>query len=117
LLAGILAVWRVTHLLHAEDGPGQAVVQLRRRAGDGFWGEVLDCFYCLSVWVALPVALLLGGSWRERILLTAALSGGAILAERLTAPPKEMPMAAYEEDEEVRDVLLRQQTNSVLQAW
>ena len=37
LALGILAVWRVTHLLHAEDGPWDVLYRLRRRLGDGFW--------------------------------------------------------------------------------
>jgi hypothetical protein len=39
-----LATWRVTHLLVAEDGPADVVVRLRRRAGFGWAGDVLDCF-------------------------------------------------------------------------
>ena len=59
-LLGTLAVWRITHLLQAEDGPWDVVVHLRRRAGTGFWGQLLDCFYCLSVWIAAPFAVYLG---------------------------------------------------------
>jgi hypothetical protein len=95
LIVAILAVWRVTHLLNAEDGPFDLVVELRRRAGDGFWGHLLDCFYCLSLWVALPVALLSGRHWRERLLLWPALSAGAILLKRLSDRP---PAAIYAED-------------------
>ena len=51
-VVGVLATWRVTHLLVAEDGPADVVVRLRRRAGDGWIGEAMDCFYCLSVWTA-----------------------------------------------------------------
>ena len=32
LIVGILGAWRVTHLLHAEDGPWDVVMGLRRRA-------------------------------------------------------------------------------------
>src|SRR2546430_11578163 len=53
----VLAVWRLTHLLVAEDGPFQAIAWLRRTAGHGFWGSLLDCFYCLSLWIAVPFAL------------------------------------------------------------
>ena len=81
----ILGVWRITHLLAAEDGPFDAVVRLRRAAGDGFWGSLLDCFYCLSLWVALPLAVAVGERWLERALLWPALSAGAILLERLTS--------------------------------
>jgi hypothetical protein len=108
LTLGILAVWRITHLLNAEDGPWDLLVRFRRLAGEGAWGSLLDCFYCLSVWVAAPFAYGLGNDWKERLLLWPALSGGAILAERLTAnrgrnaPP---PAAYYEESEENPDVL------------
>lgn len=56
LILGILGVWRITHLLHAEDGPWDLVVRLRRRAGTGFWASLLDCFYCLSLCMAAPLA-------------------------------------------------------------
>lgn len=82
---GVLAVWRVTHLLYAEDGPWDVIVRVRRLAGTGFWGRLLDCFYCLSLWMAAPLAVLLGSGWAERLLLWPALSAGAILLERATS--------------------------------
>jgi hypothetical protein len=85
LVVGVLVVWRITHLLFAEDGPWDMVIRLRRQAGTGFWGKLLDCFYCLSLWIAAPLALLLGGGSTERLLLWPALSAGAILLERLTS--------------------------------
>lgn len=84
LAAGAAAVWRVTHLLHAEDGPWDLLVRLRRLAGTGVWGKMLDCFYCLSLWLALPFAAALGATWMERLVLWPALSGAAILLERAT---------------------------------
>jgi hypothetical protein len=84
---GVLGVWRVTHLLHAEDGPGDVVVALRRAAGRGRWGAALDCFYCLSVWVAAPFACWLTDRWGERVLCWLALSGAACLLERPRATP------------------------------
>ena len=98
LVIGVLVVWRITHLLFAEDGPWDVIIRLRRRAGDGFWGKLLDCFYCLSLWIAAPLTLLLGNGWAERLLLWPALSAGAILVERLTAREK------HKED---TDVMLR----------
>ena len=92
-LLGILSVWRVTHLLQAEDGPWDAVVRLRRIAGAGFWGQLLDCFYCLSVWIAVPFAIFLGQKWDERFLLWLALSAGAILLERVTNRERGEPQA------------------------
>lgn len=82
LVLGILSVWRITHLLNAEDGPWKAFVRLRQLAGSGFLGDLLDCFYCLSLWVSLPVAFFLTSNWRERLMLWLALSGAAILLER-----------------------------------
>ena len=88
LIIGVLSVWRVTHLLVAEDGPGQILVKLRRRAGEGFFASLLDCFYCLSLWIAAPLAWLLGQGWKERGLLWLSLSAGAILLERATVLKK-----------------------------
>jgi len=116
LALGILAVWRITHLLHAEDGPWNVFVRFRALFGRGFWGALLDCFYCLSVWIAAPFAWWIGTDWKERLLLWPALSAGAILAERLTAgrdEPQPPPAAYYEEPEEKNDVLLRQQESGI----
>lgn len=117
LLIGVLAVWRITHLLAAEDGPGDIFVRLRRLAGGGFFGSLLDCFYCLSLWVAIPFAWVLGSVWVERGLLWFGLSGGAILLERATAtrtfatpPPAiwhEKPLTEDHHEEETEDVVLR----------
>ena len=81
-----LAVWRVTHLLHAEDGPFDVFARLHGRLGEGSFGKrLLDCSYCLSRWVAAPAAWLVGRDWPERLLLWLALSAAAILIERLHA--------------------------------
>ena len=95
-LIGCLGVWRVTHLLNAEDGPWDISAKLRRGAGPGFFGRLLDCFYCLSLWVAAPFAWFLGTEHGERFQLWLALSAGAILLERLTSRPK--MIAPFEEE-------------------
>lgn len=82
-ILGILAVWRVTHLLNAEDGPWDLSFHLRRLAGNGFFGGLLDCFYCLSLWTSAPLAYVIGNNWTERLLLWPALSAGAILLQRV----------------------------------
>ena len=107
LALGILAVWRITHLLNAEDGPWDVFVQLRRLAGKGFLARLLDCFYCLSLWIAAPVALGIGTEWAERLLLWPALSGGAILLERVTSEGLPAMRVEYTEDEEKPDGVLR----------
>lgn len=107
-IIGTLSVWRVTHLLAAEDGPWQFVVRLRRQAGEGFFGELLDCFYCLSLWIAAPVAWAIAGSWKERVLLWLTLSGGAILLERMTDRSGVVAAQYYEEPED-KDGMLRKE--------
>ena len=89
----VLATWRVTHLLVAEDGPAAVIVRLRVRLGDGVLGRAMDCFYCLSLWVAAPLALLLASDVRTWVLGWLGLSGGACLIERLTADDSE-PLTA-----------------------
>jgi Protein of unknown function (DUF1360) len=110
LVLGALTVWRITHLFQAEDGPWDIVVWLRQKAGAGFFGKLLDCFYCLSVWVAVPFAGLIGETWFERALLWPSLSAAAILLERLTNPaPKVTPVSFTEDPAEENDhVMLRQ---------
>ena len=55
---GVLATWRVTHLLASEDGPADLVASVRARVGSGILGQWMDCFHCLSFWVAAPMAVL-----------------------------------------------------------
>jgi hypothetical protein len=109
LVLGILSVWRVTHLLYAEDGPWDVVVRLRRRVGTGFWARLLDCFYCLSLWIAAPLAYFIGNRWRERLLLWLAMSGGAILLER-AAPDRTAAPPLYSENQEETHVLRQEST-------
>lgn len=98
LVIGVLAVWRITHLFWGEDGPWDCLVRLRRAAGSGLFGKLLDCFYCLSLWVAIPFALLLATTWMERFVLWLGLSSGAILLERATSPKPGPPPPAYWEE-------------------
>jgi len=95
---GVLAVWRVTHLLSAEDGPWDAVANLRKLAGEGILGKLLDCFYCLSLWVAAPFAWWLAQSWQHGLVLWLALSAAAILLERATGGLRQPRVAPYSED-------------------
>jgi len=100
-LLGILSVWRITHLLQAEDGPWDSVVYLRQKVGEGFAGQLLDCFYCLSVWIAAPLAIFLGKGLSKSLLLWPALSAGAILLERVTEREYgEQPALFFEESED-----------------
>lgn len=79
-----LAVWRLTHLLAREDGPFDVVFRMRRAAGQGVLGSLLDCFYCLSLWIAAPFAFVLCRDWLTAIVTWLALSGAASLLFQLT---------------------------------
>jgi hypothetical protein len=78
----ILATWRVTHLLANEDGPGDVIVRVRVWLGNGFLGQLADCFQCLSLWVAAPLALVTTREPLARALTWLAISGAACLLER-----------------------------------
>jgi hypothetical protein len=79
-----LATWRITHLLAEEDGPADVVLRLRQRAGSGRLGGLMDCFGCLSFWVAAPISALVSSRRRDIPLTWLALSGAAYLLERAT---------------------------------
>ena len=82
-----LAVWRLTHLLALEDGPWDAVARLRAKLGDSFWGRLMDCFYCLSVWIAIPAAFFVTRHPIPWVVSWLALSGGACLIQQLFEKP------------------------------
>lgn len=86
----ILAGWRVTHLFAKEDGPFDIIFLLRKKAGAGFFGSLLDCFYCVSVWVALPLGIWYGTVWWEKLLCWIAFSGAICLLEQATESKKDV---------------------------
>ena len=85
LTIAILATWRLCHLVASEDGPFEIIAWLRQVAGEGQVGRLMDCPYCLSLWLAAPFAAVLTDSWREGIPLWLAISGGACLVEQAAA--------------------------------
>jgi hypothetical protein len=95
-----LAVWRLTHLVNVEDGPLRVFDRVRAGMRRIALGELVDCFFCLSLWMAAPFALWLGADWPERTALWLALSAAAIVVNRLIEGRAESaPQAAlyYEE--------------------
>jgi Protein of unknown function (DUF1360) len=79
-----LVTWRISHLLSKEDGPFDIVFIIRKKAGAGFFGSLLDCFYCVSIWVALPFGIWQGTNWYQKLIYWLALSGLACLMEQAT---------------------------------
>ena len=80
----VLATWRISHLLAEEDGPFDVIVRLRARAGDGQLGSLMDCFHCVSVWVAAPLCVCVARRGRPTPIVWLALSGAAGLLEQAT---------------------------------
>ncbi|MGH7155643.1 MAG: hypothetical protein ACREF3_17075 [Acetobacteraceae bacterium] len=108
-----LAVWRVTHLLAREDGPGMVLARLRTRLS-GRWAGLMDCFHCLSLWVAAPPALAvprpIEPGWSGWLLVWLALSGVACLLERLHGEP--VVIERFVEEQGDVDGMLRAETRS-----
>jgi len=84
LVLAVLATWRVTHFLSSEDGPADLLFHLRERLGPTFAGQLMDCFFCLSLWVAAPLSLMVTHQLLDWLLTWLALSGAACLLERIT---------------------------------
>ena len=82
-VVAVLATWRLARLIAREDGPFDLVVKLRAQAGDGFAGQLMDCPYCLSLWIAMPFALMLADSAAAWVAAWLAISGGASFLENL----------------------------------
>jgi len=87
-----LAVWRLTHLLAAEDGPAGVIAKLRRQAGGGLLGELMDCFDCLSLWVAAGFVPFVARRPADRAVAWLALSGVACALQRITGSDNEQEL-------------------------
>jgi hypothetical protein len=108
----VLATWRVTHLLANEDGPADLIVRLRAHLGDSLVGSLMDCFNCLSLWIAAPAALFVSRKPLEWLLTWLALSGAACLLERLGREPVVIEPVSQPAEGDTDDVL-RSQTIGV----
>lgn len=105
LVIAVLATWRLSHLIAFEDGPWDVIARIRRRANGGFFGRLMDCFYCVSLWVAAPVTILLRPRLEEGVLLWLAISGAACLLDRVGHDP--VTIRTYEDGGDRDDAVLR----------
>ena len=80
-----LATWRLTHLFVAEDGPWDIIVRLRAKLGESMAGRMMDCFHCLSAWIAIPFAFVLTHDALTWMVCWLAISGTASLLEQATS--------------------------------
>jgi hypothetical protein len=101
----VLATWRVTHLLASEDGPADLIARFRARLGHGLAGKLMDCFNCLSLWIAAPAALFVSRKPLDWLFLWLALSGAACLLERSGHEPVIIQPVSQPEQGDVNDVL------------
>ena len=83
-----LATWRLTHLLANEDGPGDFIARARKRLGTSEIGELMDCFHCTSLWVAMPFAFYVAKKPTDRLTAWLALSAAACLLQEAKEPSK-----------------------------
>jgi hypothetical protein len=80
----VVVTWRLTHLISAEDGPFEVIIKVRKLFGNTFLGKLMDCFYCLSIWIGLGLACFEENHSIEIIILTLYYSGSSILLEKIT---------------------------------
>jgi hypothetical protein len=104
LLLSALAAWRLTHLLAYEDGPAGLMAALRNALRRHAWGAGVDCFHCVSLWVAAPLSLWVAVRPLDALMVWLALSGAACLCERIGQPEvvmQPLPQATTGEQHEL----------------
>lgn len=72
-----LAVYRLSRMITDEEGPFTVFTKLRGLAKPDSWiGRGLECIMCVSVWVALPIALWIDyqGEWALTWLALSAVT-------------------------------------------
>jgi hypothetical protein len=107
----VLATWRITHLLASEDGPADLIVRFRARLGHGLAGKLMDCFECLSLWIAAPAALFVSRKPLDWLFIWLALSGGACLLQRAVHEPVIIQRMPDTTKGEFNDGMLRSETS------
>lgn len=79
----ILGTYRVGNMLTTEEGPFGLFEKFRNLfLTEGWLARGVRCFYCVSFWVALPLAILLATSLREFCVLWPGIAGGALVVEK-----------------------------------
>jgi len=91
------ATWRIASLLVQENGPFHIFRWMRERFGiihddednvvgipHTFFGELLSCVWCSSIWVAifLGIVILVIPSWSLKIAMVFAFSTIAVMIEK-----------------------------------
>jgi hypothetical protein len=104
-VVAVLATWRVTHLLASEDGPADIIVRFRSLLGRSIFGQLMDCFNCLSLWIAAPAALFVTRKPLDWLMTWLAVSGAACLLDRLVKDQVAISMTTQPTEGELKNVL------------
>ena len=95
---GVCATWRISHLLVHEDGPARVLARLRQSIGG-----MMDCFGCVSLWIAAPFAFYVVQGGLDRMMAWLALSGAAFLLESTLPQPLVLqPFKGQQNDDMLR---------------
>ena len=92
LVLAVLACYRLSQLVAIDDGPLDIFLKFRTlvgvydydesgRAKSGF-ARLVGCPYCLGIWFALPLALIL--NYENVILAWLGIAGGQAFLEAMT---------------------------------
>jgi hypothetical protein len=98
-----LATWRISHLLVAEDGPWEVFARIRRRFDSSAMGGLMDCFGCVSIWVAAPLSLFVSRVLPDIFFCWLALSGAAFLLELMHPAPLVIEPLSQSNSETAKD--------------
>src|SRR6266404_2410466 len=109
-VVAVLATWRITHLLAIEDGPAGVIARLRTRLNQSFAGNLMDCFGCMSLWVAMLLPFYIAERPLDLVLIWLALSGAAFLLERASPGPLVIRTIAEPSEGEPTHGMLRSPT-------
>jgi hypothetical protein len=80
-VVAVLATYRVSYLIAQEEGPFGIMAWLRGKIdpNQATWlGRGVRCVACVSVWIALIAALLIGATWGEWL----AIAGGVLVIHK-----------------------------------
>ena len=84
ILLATTAVYRISRMIVAEEGPAHIFELLRHATrDDSHWLHAgIRCPLCISFWLSLPTAVMMANSWQEFILLWFGVAGLVTLIYR-----------------------------------
>lgn len=81
-----LAVWRISRIIALENGPFNFMDTIRRKLGankgETWIQQGIVCVGCISFWVGMAAAVMVGGPWQDVILRGLAFSAVAVILMR-----------------------------------